>query len=204
MNFQNPLEAQSVDLKSLGLALLVAAILSGLVALVHRLIHRRSGSEISFTQSLMALGPIISLIMIFIGNNLALSLGMVGSLSLIRFRTAVKEMSDLIFLLWVMAIGVGCGTLNWTASAVGTLLIALLVIVLSKLKAPSKQLAGTLLVQVSDEAELKKLELSQAQQLLYLPTGLEALYKLTLDEFKPLEPKLKQLSGTWRYIANKD
>ncbi len=204
MNFQNPLEAQSVDLKSLGLALLVAAILSGVVALVHRLIHRRSGSEISFSQSLMALGPIISLIMIFIGNNLALSLGMVGSLSLIRFRTAVKEMSDLIFLLWVMAIGVGCGTLNWTASVVGTLLIAFLVIVLSKLKAQTKKLSGTLLVQVTDEAELKQLQLAQAQQLLYLPTGLEALYKLTLDEFKTLEPKLKQLSGTWRYIANKD
>ena len=63
--------------------------------------------------SLVLFAPLITIVMLYIRGDLVLSLGLIGSLSIIRFRTAIKDTRDMVFLFWVIAVGLGAGTYNW-------------------------------------------------------------------------------------------
>ena len=82
---------------------------------------------------------IVGLVMMLIGSNLALSLGLVGALSIIRFRTVIKDSRDMVFLFWGIAIGLGCGTFNWIAVGVSSLFIAAIILVLYYLEYGKQQ-----------------------------------------------------------------
>ncbi len=114
--------------------LIVGIILSIVIGLgivwIYRWTHRGLNYERSFLVTLLLIGPIISLIMMLIGSNLALSLGMVGSLSIIRFRTVIKDSRDMIFLFWMIAVGLGCGTSNWIAIIIASIFIAGVILIL--------------------------------------------------------------------------
>ncbi len=63
----------------------------------------------SFGVSLIAMSMITSLVIIAVTSNVVLSLGMVGALSIVRFRTAIKEPMDIAFLFWAIAVGIVLG-----------------------------------------------------------------------------------------------
>ena len=88
------------------LRLAVSAVIAGFLFLSYRLSHSGSIYSAKFNVSLVALTVITTTVMIVIGNNLALSLGMVGALSIVRFRTAIKEPMDIAFLFWAIAVGI--------------------------------------------------------------------------------------------------
>ncbi len=94
------------------------------IMVVYRFTHRGMNYESSFLTSIVMLSPIVTLVMFFIQGDLVLSLGLVGSLSIIRFRTPIKDTRDMVFLFWTIATGLGCGTLNWTISFLSALLMA--------------------------------------------------------------------------------
>ena len=74
----------------------------------------------------MAIGSITiitSMIMSIISNNVALSLGMVGALSIIRFRTAVKDVRDATYIFWAIAAGIGCGVSQYALIAIGSVFL---------------------------------------------------------------------------------
>ena len=71
------------------------------IFLSYMLSHEGSIYSKKFNVSLVALTTITTAVMIVIGNNLALSLGMVGALSIVRFRTAIKDSRDTIYLFWL-------------------------------------------------------------------------------------------------------
>ncbi|THB64531.1 MAG: DUF4956 domain-containing protein [Spirochaetaceae bacterium] len=108
------------------LSLFISILLGLGIAAVYRYTHKGLNYESSFVSTLVLLAPIVCLVMFFIQGELVLSLGLVGSLSIIRFRTPVKDTRDIVFLFWTIAIGLGCGTLHWTYSIAATLIIALL------------------------------------------------------------------------------
>jgi hypothetical protein len=95
------------------------------IALLYRRTHRGLNYEQSFISTLVLMAPIITLVMMFIRGDLVLSLGLVGSLSIIRFRTPIKDTRDMVFLFWVIAIGLGCGTDNWTLVTISTVLLSI-------------------------------------------------------------------------------
>jgi uncharacterized membrane protein YhiD involved in acid resistance len=110
---------------------LILAILIGLViSQVYKHTHRGLNYENSFLTTLILIAPIVAAIMIFIQGSLVLSLGLVGSLSIIRFRTPIKDTRDMVFLFWVIAVGLGCGIYSWTLVVIFTLLIFVTVIIL--------------------------------------------------------------------------
>lgn len=94
---------------------LLAAILLLILAAAYRLSHRGIAFEKKFLVTLCMLGFISAALMELIQTNLAVSLGMVGSLSIVRFRTNIHDTRDMGFLFWAMAIGL--------ASAVDAVLI---------------------------------------------------------------------------------
>lgn len=114
-------------LADFGLSMLIAVGLGFAIAAVYRYTHRSMNYESSFLSTLVLLTPIVTLVMFFIQGDLVLSLGLVGSLSIVRFRTPIKDTRDMVFLFWAIVTGLGCGTLHWTLALVSTFFLSLLV-----------------------------------------------------------------------------
>ena len=78
----------------------------------------------SFNVTLLLTSMVTAMVMMVIGTNLALSLGMVGALSIIRFRSAIKDPKDIGFLFWGIAAGLSAGTGSYLIAVIGSLIIA--------------------------------------------------------------------------------
>ena len=89
--------------------LLISCLFAAYVFFVYRLLTRKSFYNKSFAVSLAAVSVIVTAIILTVQSSLVVSLGMVGALSIVRFRTAVKEPMDLAFLFWSISIGIIVG-----------------------------------------------------------------------------------------------
>jgi len=106
------------------IAMLMCIFISFGIGLVYKYTHRGLSYEPSFMSTLVVLAPIVACIMFFIQGNLVLSLGLVGSLSIIRFRTPIKDARDMVFLFWSIATGLGAGTDNLGIVIIASIIIA--------------------------------------------------------------------------------
>lgn len=86
-----------------------------------------------FNWSLVAVLLITTIVMMMISSNIAVSLGMVGALSIVRFRTAVKDSRDTIFIFWAIAEGLCVSSQNYKLTFTSVLFIAIVLIVSSKI-----------------------------------------------------------------------
>ncbi|MFP4510429.1 MAG: DUF4956 domain-containing protein [Spirochaetaceae bacterium] len=109
------------------ISMTLSVVLGILIALVYRYTHRGMNYESGFLSTIVLLCPIVALVMFFIQGDLVLSLGLVGSLAIIRFRTPIKDTRDMVFLFWSIVVGLGVGTLNWTVAVFATLFLSVLV-----------------------------------------------------------------------------
>ena len=125
--FINKILFNGPDLIDVLFSLGLAAVLGMLISQLYKGTHRGLNYEHTFMASLVLLAPIVTLVMLYIRGDLVLSLGLIGSLSIVRFRTAVKDTRDMIFLFWVIAVGLGAGTYNWSVVLVSTLFIMVIV-----------------------------------------------------------------------------
>lgn len=89
--------------------LLVSFFLSLFVILIYRVTYHGVALNQSFCFSLILLSMVTSMVIMTITTNLALSLGMVGALSIVRFRTAIKDPNDTVFMFWSIAVGIMAG-----------------------------------------------------------------------------------------------
>ncbi len=110
----------AISIIDLLIGLALSFLLGLVVVCVYRWTHRGLNYDRSFLVTLIVIPSIIAVVMMFIGSNLALSLGMVGALSIIRFRTVIKDSRDMVFLFLCIAIGLGCGTQNWIVTMIAT------------------------------------------------------------------------------------
>lgn len=113
--------------------LLVTAVIACYIFLVYRLITRKAFYSKTFNISLAAISVITAAIILAVQASIVISLGMVGALSIVRFRTAVKEPLDLVFLFWSIAVGICCGAHVTEIAIVLSFLLTILVIVLDRL-----------------------------------------------------------------------
>lgn len=107
--------------------ILCTLVLAMYVFVVYKWIHKNEFYNKNFNLSLIALAVITAAVILTIQSNIVVSLGMVGALSIVRFRTAIKDPLDLVFLFWSIGIGIICGA-GFTAIAVITS-IALTVVI---------------------------------------------------------------------------
>jgi len=112
--------------------LFIAFICSIIIALFYRYTYRGPGYSVSFIHSIVVLGMITAVVIMVIGNNLARAFGLVGAMSIIRFRTAVKETMDIVYIFFSLAIGMAAGVGLHLVAFAGTLFIGLIIVVLSK------------------------------------------------------------------------
>jgi len=89
--------------------LLVSFFLTLLITLVYRFTYQGVAFSRSFCFALVLISMVTSMVIMTVTTNLALSLGMVGALSIVRFRTAVKDPTDTVFLFWSIGVGIMAG-----------------------------------------------------------------------------------------------
>ncbi len=119
--------------------LFVTAVLALYVFMIYRLVTRKVFYSKSFNISLAAMSLITAAIILAMQSNLVISLGMVGALSIIRFRTAVKDPMDLVFMFWSISIGIICGAGLYEVALVTSVAVTICILVLDLLpvaKAP--------------------------------------------------------------------
>ncbi|MBN1696529.1 MAG: DUF4956 domain-containing protein [Spirochaetales bacterium] len=104
-----------------------------IVALIISWVYKKTYSGIiyskNFNITLVLITVVTAAVMMVIGGSLALSLGMVGALSIIRFRSAIKDIRDIGYLFWGMSAGLAAGTGNHTIAVLGTLIVAVLMFI---------------------------------------------------------------------------
>jgi len=122
----------TLSIADIAVALVGAFLLSALVGFVYRVTHRGVSYSQSYVQTLVLMGTVVALIMMIVGSNIARAFSLVGALSIIRFRNAVKETRDVGFIFWAMAIGMAAGTKFYILAAVATVLIALIVLIMDR------------------------------------------------------------------------
>ncbi len=91
------------------ICLVMTALIASCIFLLYRGVNKNAFYNRSFNLSLVAMAVITSAIILTIQSNIVVSLGMVGALSIVRFRTAVKDPMDLVFLFWAISVGIICG-----------------------------------------------------------------------------------------------
>lgn len=116
----------------IAIALALSFVLSSAIGWVYRATHRNVSYSQSYVQTLVILGMIISLIMLVVGSNIARAFALVGALSVIRFRNAIKETRDVGFIFLVMGVGMACGTRFYTLAVVATVAICLATVVMQR------------------------------------------------------------------------
>ncbi|MEV1065222.1 DUF4956 domain-containing protein [Streptomyces sp. NPDC050263] len=114
------------------LAMTLSFVLSTMIGYVYRATHKNVSYSQSYVQTLVIVGMIVALIMLVVGSNLARAFSLVGALSVVRFRNAVKETRDVGFVFLAMAIGMACGARFYTLAAVGGVVITLVILAMSK------------------------------------------------------------------------
>ena len=114
------------------LANLLVALICGIVlSLVYRFIYRGPSYSSSYVNSIVMLAVIASMIVLVIGNNIARAFGLVGALSIIRFRTAIRDTMDLVFIFLSLAVGLAAGVGLSIVAVLGTLVCSTVIVLLT-------------------------------------------------------------------------
>ncbi len=114
------------------LAMVLSFVLCSIVGLVYRTTHRGISYSQSYVQTLVMMGMIISVVMLVVGSNIARAFALVGALSIIRFRNAIKETRDVGFIFFAMAIGMAIGTRFYLLAAIATVAISAAMVLMER------------------------------------------------------------------------
>lgn len=131
--------------------LAAASVIAGFIFLSYRLSHDGSIYSKKFNVSLVVLTVITTTVMIVIGNNLAMSLGMVGALSIVRFRTAVKDTRDTVYIFWTIVVGICCGAGDYVTAGSGSAFVFVLMLLFGRIRNDNRMLLIIRAARMSEE-----------------------------------------------------
>lgn len=113
--------------------MLVTLLISLYIFWLYRVITRKNFCNKNFNVSLTAIALITAAIIITIQSSIVVSLGMVGALSIVRFRTAVKDPLDLVFMFWAISVGIICGAGLYSVAIIASAVITVAIYALNLL-----------------------------------------------------------------------
>lgn len=132
--------AGNLSVEDILLRIGLSAVLGMIVFLSYRLSHSGTVYSAKFNITLLTLTVLTATVMTVIGNNVALSLGMVGALSIVRFRTSIKDSRDTVYIFWTIIIGICCGVGDFVVAAVGSAVIFLVLLLFGRIKNENRML----------------------------------------------------------------
>ena len=129
-SFLEGVNVSDFSITSVAMTIAVTAVLGIYIYLVYRLVSRKAFYSKNFNISLVAMAMITAAIILAIQSSVVISLGMVGALSIVRFRTAVKDPMDLVFLFWSISVGIICGAGLYGMALMLSLCVTIVVLML--------------------------------------------------------------------------
>lgn len=129
-----------LDIATMFLCIGFTAVTSLFICLVYKMVNKNNFFDRSFHLSLFALAVITSAIILTIQSNIVVSLGMVGALSIVRFRTAIKSPMDLVFLFWSISIGIICGAGFAMISVIASIVLTIGIVLFSTMPTEKESL----------------------------------------------------------------
>ena len=203
--FSNLFSSQTITPASFPTILLslVLALAAGLfIAWIYRRNYRGVMYSNNFTLTLVMMTLITCPVVMCIRESIQLSMGMVGALSIVRFRTAVKDPLDTAYMFWALTMGILLGAGQFFLTACAVVGIGLLLTVLVHVQ--SKGLNSYLLVvRMAEESErqanqlVNNLKVQQLKSKTVSANGVEATYEVRVDKPDALLNKLRALPGVY-------
>ena len=129
-----------LQIGTVALHISMAAVLGFLIFVSYYITHRGTIYSKKFNASLVVLTVLTGTVMTVIGNNIALSLGMVGALSIVRFRTAIKDSRDTVYIFWTVIVGICCGVGDYMVALIGCAITFIVLLILGAIKNDNRML----------------------------------------------------------------
>ncbi|MBK7180266.1 MAG: DUF4956 domain-containing protein [Chloroflexi bacterium] len=134
------------------LVLLLSFALSAFIGWIYQITHRGTSYMQSFVFTLVLNGMVVALVMLIVGSSIARAFSLVGALSIIRFRNAVKETRDVGFIFFTMAIGMAVGTRFYLLAIIGAVVISLVIVLMVRFDWFAREMSSQILrIQVPED-----------------------------------------------------
>ena len=182
------------------ISMLLAVVLGYGIAWVYRRNYRGVMYSSNFAMTLIMMTLITTPVVLCIRNSIALSMGMVGALSIVRFRTAVKDPLDTAYMFWALTTGILLGAGQFLLTAISVVLIGLLMTLLVNIQAKGNN-SYLLVIRMTEEADRTVSQLVGTMRVQKLKTksvtnaGVEATYEIRVDKPDALLNKLLTIPG---------
>ncbi len=144
--------ASELNVSAMFLCICLSAVFGLYVYAVYRSVNKNAFYNRSFGLSLIGLTTITASIILTIQSNIIVSLGMVGALSIVRFRTAIKDPMALVFLFWSISVGIICGAGFAMIAVIASVILTLVIVFLSILPAER----GSLVLVVNTDSYIER------------------------------------------------
>ena len=194
----------SISVEMILISLLVSFVISLFIVFVYKKTFSGVVYNKTIVMTIVMIAMVTSMVIRTINSNLSLSLGMVGALSIIRFRTAIKEPMDTAFLFWAIVSGIMCGAGLYFIAVCGSLLLGLLFYVLYLMDIKAKSQYLLVVIYKSENSQIveskldsltkKKLKSKSVNGNSVIEVTYEVEYENTVDEL------MKSLSGDVRNV----
>lgn len=169
-----------VNLSEIVIGLLITFIVSLYIFYIYKKTFSGEIYNHNYNVALVMMSLITSIIIMTISSNLVLSLGMVGALSIIRFRTAIKDPMDVVFMFWAIALGLTTGARLYMIAITGSLFIGIVAILLLRYKNSNN--IFMLIIHYTEEAkENLFLKLVELEYVIKSKTVSQGITELTLE-----------------------
>ena len=132
--------SMNLSFEQICLNIIVSAVLGFLIFVSSMISHAGTIYSKKFNASLVILATLTGTVMTVIGNNIALSLGMVGALSIVRFRTAIKDSRDTVYIFWAIIVGICSGVGDYTVALAGSIVTFVVILIFGLIKSDERML----------------------------------------------------------------
>ena len=134
---------------------LIGLVFALVVGLFIFLIYQKTLTGVMYSSglalTLVGMTMVTTLVIMAVTSNVVLSLGMVGALSIVRFRTAIKDSRDTIYIFWTVVVGICCGSGDYTVAAIGSAFIFIILLLFGRIKNDNRMLLIIRTARVNEE-----------------------------------------------------
>ena len=191
---------QTLTISDILLGLFASLICALVISYTYKNAYQGVLYQKSFNLALILISLITTGVIMVISGNLILSLGMVGALSIVRFRSAIKDPLDIVFMFWAVFVGIANGVANLKVSFTTSIIIFLIMMIVKKF--PLTTRSFLLIIKCNPESENELLDIiSKNCKKFYLKskninnTQLELIFEANIEDEKILSKNISETSG---------
>ena len=203
-NIINTYSNESITATTILSVLLMVLVLGVYEFIIYRFVSHRSFYNKSFNITIAILPFFISTIILCLQSNIVITLGTIGALAIIRFRTAIKDPVDMLYLLWSVYVGIICGCQLFEVGVLTSIIVTVVLIALENIKFGRKPFV--LILHSDDNIEEELCSIFKEQKISYkfksrnyTSKGYDYAIELTIKEVKTLQDSLANNKKVSKY-----